>query len=578
MARMIPHTISPDMRTKYKVPDSEIRVFEELSKLPDEYVCVWSVPWADNELRHRTGEVDFLIIHPKFPLTVLEVKGGKLSCQHGKWSRLIGANPEVADSPIDQAYKNREVLVQKILRMPGIQSKDFMPSAAVVVLTDTSRASLVGDPAFYHFVLTIEDFGNFRERLEKTMATPTQNLNRFGTGIGQTRVDFLQKMFSVIPSFQVPLRSLMELDNALIERLSVDHYLTLNQLAAEKKVMINGGAGTGKTVLAVQKAIREAQAGRKTLLVCYNEILAASLAKQVATCTTQIKNNLVALTYHQLCKEICKTTNEIPAGEKEKPTEYFSELEFNAEYIALHEENAQRKFDSIVVDEGQDFKESWWNVLEVMQTENPEGHFWIFKDDFQNVQHGGNFPLQGFFNFHLLKNFRNSREVFKLIKNSKLSRFIDGTVAVGPSGAECQVIAALSPDDLRNKLAAKIKKLIEVEKIPASEIVILTGKSLENRENILCGQTRLNGIPLTRSPQAGKSEVMVETVRKYKGLENKFVLLLEVDESDEAKFERNEQLVYVGASRAMTALTIFARQATLERLGFLELDPIQQTA
>lgn len=578
MARMIPHNITPEMRVKYKVPDSEIRVFEELSKLSDEYVCVWSVPWADNELRHRTGEVDFLIIHPKFPLTVLEVKGGKLSCQHGKWSRLIGNTPEVADSPIDQAYKNREVLVQKILKMPGIQSKDFMPSAAVVVLTDTSRASLVGDPAFYHFVLTIEDFANFRERLEKTMATPTQNLNRFGTGIGQTRVDFLHKMFSVIPSFQVPLRSLMELDNALIERLSVDHYLTLNQLSSERKVVINGGAGTGKTVLAVQKAIREAQSGRKTLLVCYNEILAANLAKQVASCPAQIKRNLVSMTYHQLCKEICKTTNEIPSGEREKPKEFYEELEFNAEYISLNEEGIQQKFDSIIVDEGQDFRESWWKVLESIRAEHLEGHFWIFKDDFQNVQHGGNFPLQGFFNFHLLKNFRNSREVFKLIKNSRLNRFIDGTMAVGPSGAECHVIAALSPDDLRNKLAAKIRKLIDVEKIPASEIVILTGKSLENKENILCGQTHLNGIPLSRSAQGNDKQVMVETVRKYKGLENKFVLLLEVDENDEAKFEKNEQLVYVGASRAMTALTIFARQATLERLGFLEPDPIRQSA
>jgi hypothetical protein len=82
---MIPHNITPEMRVKYKVPDSEIRVFEELSKLSDEYVCVWSVPWADNELRHRTGEVDFLIIHPKFPLTVLEVKGGAWQVEQAHW-------------------------------------------------------------------------------------------------------------------------------------------------------------------------------------------------------------------------------------------------------------------------------------------------------------------------------------------------------------------------------------------------------------------------------------------------------------------------------------------------------------
>ena len=62
MANMIPAVITPELIEKYKVPSSELRVFEELRQLPDEFTCVWSVPWADPGQTLRSGEADFLIV------------------------------------------------------------------------------------------------------------------------------------------------------------------------------------------------------------------------------------------------------------------------------------------------------------------------------------------------------------------------------------------------------------------------------------------------------------------------------------------------------------------------------------
>lgn len=576
MARMIPQAITPEMREKYNVPHSEVKVFEELSRLPDSYVCVWSVPWADNELRHRTGEADFLILHPNYPLTVLEVKGGRLSCWHGKWQRLVNEVPQPADSPINQAYKSREALVHKFLSMPGFNSKEFLPSAAITVLTDTSRSSLAGDPGFYNYVLTTEDFAAFQQRLEKTMATPHVNLNRNGTGIGRHRVELLFQYFSRTPSFQVPLRSLLELDNAVIERLNTDHYLTLNQLASERHVLVNGGAGTGKTVLAVQKAIREAQAGRRTLLMCFNDNLAAHFKREVEKCPQSVRELLTASNYHDLCRKICEAENLIPDGEKKNPSAFFENLQNHTDYLVENGCTGNLSFDSIVVDEAQDFKKAWWKVVDNLRSHISQGHFWVFRDESQNVQHGEPFPLSGFFTFHLLRNFRNSREVFKLIANSQLSKFIEGTISVGPQGAECHLIEVSSADDVRRQLTARIKKLVEHEKVRPEDIVVLTGKGLSNPDNALISQTQINGIPLVREPLLKGPYILLDSVRRFKGLENKYIILTEIDEKDENKFRENEKLVYVGASRAISALTVFAGRETLARLGLKTGEELSQ--
>jgi hypothetical protein len=570
MARMIPHAITADMVEKFKVPDSELRVFRALSELPDDYVCIWNVVWGRQETVYEVGEIDFIVLHPKFPLTVLEVKGGQLTCQHGRWQRWVKGEHQNMTSPVNQVFENRKALLNRLQNIGGFPKDGFIPTAAVVVLTNTSRESLLGLPESNKFVLTAESFSNFRENLERVMAIPEANLNPHSSGINKGRVDFLYKYFSRLPSMQVPLRSLMELDNAALERLSVDHYLTIDQLDDEQKVVINGGAGTGKTVLAVQKAVREAQDGRKTLLLCFNRLLAEDLKSRISAHPKTVSEFIHVCNFHSLCEDICSSDGQLPQRKAMNDTEYYNAVVETAESVVTGTTESKIKFDSIIVDEGQDFKGRWWDILEFVRNANPEGHFWIFKDDFQNVQQGDVSLREDFFSFRLLRNFRNSQSVFKLIRQSRLNRFVEDALAVGPAGAGCSVIPVLDTEDLKKKVGASLKRLTETEQIARENIVILTGATLDGptARSALKDVNELAGIPLTRDKNAVQKKVLVETVRKYKGLENKYVILVEVDVNEPEKFDENEKLVYVGASRAVSALTIFARAETLQRLGF----------
>lgn len=570
MALMIPAAITSAMIEKYSIPTSELKVFEELKRLPDEYTCVWSVPWADPEHTRRSGEADFLVIHPQFPLTIIEVKGGKISSNLGRWSRLTKFGIQLAESPIDQAHKSREALVRKFAKMRGFPESKFIPNAAIVILTDASRSSLIGEQGYYSFVMTVEDFPSFRVSLEETMRIPTDKLNRYNQGIGKANAAFITKFFSAQPCYQVPMRSLIDLDRDNLARISREHYITNNQLELEKKVVIRGRAGTGKTVLAIQKAVREAQLGRTTLLICFNEILASTLNCQVKEYGTVVQRNLKCVSYHHLCREICSQAGELPAGEKERPKEFFEELEVTAECIVLHESRISGQYETIIVDEGQDFKDSWWSLLEALIKKDSRGFFWIFMDESQNLQQRGEFPLDGFFKFKLLRNFRNSRTVFEFINRSELGKYFDEILPMGPAGTECCIVSIRTPEQMRSKLKALVSRLIQIDGLKPNEIVILSGKSLDNRDHCLFGETSLDDYAIGRSSSPAKGEIMLETIRRYKGLESKYVMLIEIDEKDPLKHETTDKLVYVGATRAVSGLAVFANSSTLIRLGWLE--------
>lgn len=581
MARMIPPVITHEMVEKYKVPHSELKVFRALGELPDEYVCIWNVPWARLETHYEVGEIDFIILHPRFPLTVMEVKGGQLTCEHGRWYRFLRNEGMVEmDSPVHQAYRNRKALLDRFMNISGFPRDGRVPTAAIVALTDTSRASLVGLPETNKFVMTVEDFANFKENLERVMMIPEPNLNPNSSGINKGRVDFLYRYFSRVPALQIPLRSLMELDNATLERLSTDHYLTIDQLDAVQKVVINGGAGTGKTVLAVQKALREAQEGRSTLLLCFNKLLAEDLARRVEFQPKSVSSLVRVCNFHALCESVCAAGKVLPERTAMNDGDYYSALVEAAESVVTGSGESSIKFDSIVVDEGQDFRGRWWDILEFVRSGHPEGHFWIFKDDFQNVQRGEISNRDDFFPFRLLRNFRNSHSVFKLLQNSRLNRFVEGTIAVGPGGAACNLVAVSNAAELKQKLGIQLKKLIDTEMVPRENIVVLTGATLDgpSSRSALKDVQDLAGVALTRDKNSVQKKVLVETVRRYKGLENKYVILVEIDADDPEKFEENEKLIYVGASRAVSALTILAKAETLKRLGFADREAEQKSA
>ena len=120
-----------------------------------------------------------------------------------------------------------------------------------------------------------------RAWLDQAFALWTREGGGSGTGTrppGARAVDLLRDLVTS----PVELHSLLR--NELVEgerdvvRLTTGQIGLLNLLRGIRRASVVGGAGTGKTMLAAEKARRLAKEGFRTLLVCFNSPLARMLA------------------------------------------------------------------------------------------------------------------------------------------------------------------------------------------------------------------------------------------------------------------------------------------------------------
>ena len=136
-----------------------------------------------------------------------------------------------------------------------------------------------------------------------------------------------------------------------------------------KSLQFIGGAGTGKTVLAAKKAEMDAKARKKVLVTCSSPKLAAYIQN------TLLKNssNITCESFDQLVTRLLgqETYQKVSGGDG-----YFSD------YIADIAE--AEKYDSVIVDEAQDFTEDMGLALSGL-LKSDHTTFYVFYDESQNI-------------------------------------------------------------------------------------------------------------------------------------------------------------------------------------------------
>jgi hypothetical protein len=85
--------------------DAELVLYQAFENLPDSFTVLHEVKWFARE-RGTVGEIDFLIAHPDYGVLVMEVKGGAVRIENGRW---YSGRHEIKD-PCEQAERNRRAL------------------------------------------------------------------------------------------------------------------------------------------------------------------------------------------------------------------------------------------------------------------------------------------------------------------------------------------------------------------------------------------------------------------------------------------------------------------------------------
>lgn len=331
--------------------------------------------------------------------------------------------------------------------------------------------------------------------------------------------------FNILPSKTLELDYKREKFNALI----TEQCNLLNYLEEQRSAVINGAAGTGKTMIAVEKARRHSNKGEKVLFLCFNIKLKEYLEKTYA-----YEN----VDYYTIDKFACKMCHSIEPNYDDLENELIR-LAVDGGFPYLH----------IIIDEGQDFgqarmkSEEIFSTLEeiVLSTEN--GTFYIFYDKLQLVQ---SFSVPKFIEnadcrLTLYKNCRNTKKIaetsFKPIgKTPKLFDFAIPGVLPEISFITERTARERLDSIIKQSLANGMKDIQILSCVPSGESLLES--YLENDFYNYKGQK----IPFT-------------TCRKFKGLEADKIILVDVNKKS---ITDNNKLFYVGASRARFELSILA--------------------
>ena len=545
---------------------AEAKVYRALrTGLSQEYVVLFQVAWIlrREEEQAKDGETDFLVCHPDQGYLCVEVKGGGVGfdAATGEWFSVDRhQNKHSIKNPISQGLKAKYSIRSKLNEHPRWRDLGLgnVLRGHTVFFPDIGDSGALSRPdmpaALIGTARTLQDPKSW---IEGAFAYWGNDAGSF-SAIGRRGIDVVREVFA--KSFVVKPMVASRLADQETRRLLLtkDQMRVLDFLYSRRRVAVSGGAGTGKTVLALEKAQRLASEGFSTLLTCYNRQLADYLANVCAG-----TKNLEVLSFHQLCHRQVERANHISGRDlvAEAKVTYPGKDLFDVQLpnaFAYSLEIIPDRYDAIVCDEGQDFREEFWVPLELLLSDFDRAPFYVFYDDNQNIYaRAGTFPIRDE-PFTLTTNCRNTVPIhLAAYKHYK-------GVPVSPpkvDGDDIQFEMSPGRDAQAAKINARIVDLVARQGVSAGDISVLIADAQRKADYY----SVLRRLPLPK-PATWLEEgirtdntVLIDTVQRFKGLESSIVILWGLDTID---WDRNEELLYVGMSRAKSLLVVVGTTAT----------------
>ena len=527
---------------------SERLVFKLLEALDrgKDAVALSSLNLSEHEYK-RWGEIDFVVVMSSI-LLVIEVKGGDVSCTDGiwrfedRWGRIV----EKSESPISQAQSGYSSMLKNFLfKDPGRDVVSRVASGFCTVFRATRRQAvldIIGGPEMPSALVgTLEDcsnalaFGRFLDRVvtywrEHTKGSPVG----WGAGDIHRIVKALRPSFDRVQPISTLLTRVREEQFALTE----DQYRFLDYMESAPRVLGIGGAGCGKTFLAVECLRREMP--RNPILVTGTQSLAAHLREMNVPDRSRI----------------------------------LSFAEAKAKIGTL-----EGRYETLIVDEGQQISnESAFEVFSRLLGNPLAGARWRWFSD-PNYQVGGSSKFeatahqllvtQASISAFLNENCRNTPQIIRAVEVATGMGI--GKVRVKGGGPEVEWAQASDHQGVLAQAANRIRVWLGDGEIAPRQIALLTSVPIE--QSSIPEIARLVGAQYAKWHAGWESDpsrmrtLCASTIEEFRGLEAPFVVLCDLD----GEAELMERSLYLGMTRANFGVYVASDAAARERLGVRRL-------
>ena len=332
----------------------------------------------------------------------------------------------------------------------------------------------------------------------------------------------------------------------IAERLSAEQAKILDVIQMLDRVEIRGGAGSGKTWLAVEQARRLAKAGKRVALISYSRGLAEWMRRRVSTFAHNEQPAYVG-TFHGIGKDWGA-----PDGSDDDSD--FWEAELPAIMLDLARQQPLAKlYDAIVIDESQDFADTWWPVI-LACLKYEDDALYVFSDEGQRI-----FPRFGdapadLVTLVLDRNLRNTKQISQTFSSMAPNRMRIST----HEGPDVRFVPCAF-DQALDEADDVVDQLIEEGWQPSDIAVLATGPRHPEQK-----QRQEDGWESYWESFWDKDQVFYGHVMGFKGLERPAVVLAVNEQPDR---ERARERLYVGLSRARDLLVVCGDPDHIEKVG-----------
>lgn len=351
----------PTLRPKETDSRGEESIFSTLREgLPDEFIVIHSLPWLCAAVKQidavaaPTGEIDFLILHPKLGALVLEVKSGAYRVDGLLFVHL---NTGRSIDPVRQTRHNVHGLARWLGDDPGLRLRmgygfvfpdsyfgDAVVSAAMVdVAVNPPQRILVDKGQMPNIADRVKDIMRYWQTALRNPALGEDKVRRI--------VEALCPQYDGTPTWATRV----VYDEQIWLRLTREQSKVVEAACRHHRMLVTGWPGTGKTVIAVEVARRiAATEGKRVLVVTFNSRLAEYIRRQFDA----QDGSCVVVTWHGLCSSARKKLA-LPANQTE---EWFKE-QCLADLQSAVGKGWMENYDVLVLDEAQALRPEWCEAL-----------------------------------------------------------------------------------------------------------------------------------------------------------------------------------------------------------------------
>lgn len=506
---------------------AEERLFTKFSRIElEEGTAFHSLNIPKHE-KKQYAEADFVVLSVHGVL-VLEVKGGRISVREGHWytENRDGEVNRLKESPVSQVSSAKEALVNLLLEKDLGFDVTKINFGFGVMFPDVKAGNLgvelTKEMVFDAIDMDRNQLGRWLEKLYKFWAERKNAPARLS-------LEQVAKLKNALrPEFDKGRSLLAEVDTAWqnLIALTEHQYAAVDTILDNKRVVVKGGAGTGKTLVAILAAEELYQQCVKVLFLCRSPVLASFLKARLRQTGVLVLDFLAF-------------RERIKAGTLES-------------------------FDALIVDEGQDMLDM--TSIELLEDAIPggfaDGRWYFFTDPnnqgalYANIEPEAlDYLRECSASVPLSRNCRNTRQI--ALQTLMYTGGDIGRSSIASEGVPVKTkgLNFNTVEELSSLIENQLSEWIDEESVKPGDITILSPLPFEESAARMIDRRWRKKITVVNESFGERwldTQLVFSTIRDFKGLENKYVMLVDTDQLIASANPTNQ--LYVAMTRANVLL------------------------